>query len=71
MKDISTAGIGLICRRSIEPGTNFFVKMQSNYVDLTGPMQVLCVQAEPAETGWLIGCKFSGDLSELARTGLH
>lgn len=59
VKDISSGGVGLVCRRPVAPGDIFYLKLQSNYVDLSGPLRVTCVHAHQEDKdGWRVGCQF-------------
>jgi hypothetical protein len=63
VKDISIGGVGLISRRSIEKGERFLIKLQNNFVDMSGPMQARVVHVSPnGDDGWLIGCEFLREL---------
>jgi hypothetical protein len=64
VQNISVGGVGLISRRPIEPGERFFIKLQSNFVDMSGPMQARAVHLTPkGDEGWLIGCEFLHELA--------
>jgi len=63
VKDISVGGVGLISRRPIEKGEHFLIKLQNNFVDLSGPMHAKVAHVSPkGDDGWLIGCEFLREL---------
>jgi PilZ domain len=65
VQDISVGGVGLVSRRAMEPGARFLIKLQSNFVDMSGPMQARVVHLlSKGEEGWLIGCEFLHELAE-------
>src|SRR5437868_6990640 len=43
VQNISIGGVGLVSRRPIEVGARFLIKLQSNFVDMSGPMQARAV----------------------------
>jgi PilZ domain len=64
VQNISVGGVGLISRRPIEQGARFLIKLQSNFVDMSGPMQARAVHlSEKGDEGWLIGCEFLNELA--------
>jgi hypothetical protein len=63
VKDISVGGVGLISRRPIEKGERFLIKLQNNFVDMSGPMQARVVHiSQKGDDSWLIGCEFLREL---------
>jgi hypothetical protein len=64
VQNISVGGVGLISRRPIEQGQRFLIKLQSNFVDMSGPMQARAVHlSSKGDEGWLIGCEFLNELA--------
>jgi PilZ domain len=71
VKDISEGGVGLLSRRQLAQGEVFYLKLQSNFVDLTRGIKAEAVYVMACgEEGWRIGCKFLQELPASERSRL-
>lgn len=64
VRDISTAGIGLVIPQRFEPDTTLTVEVESRHSDESRAVQVRVVHAAPQPGGgWLLGCAFARELT--------
>jgi hypothetical protein len=66
--DISTGGLCFFHAQGLAPGTAIHLVLQSNGVSLTSTLEAQVVHARLEESGsWLMGCRFSSELSDRER----
>jgi hypothetical protein len=66
IRDISTTGIGLYTSRPFEPGTRLAIELQSPDEEMTYTLMTYVMHASLREDdGWLIGCAFTRELTDL------
>ncbi len=71
VEDISAGGLGLIAREAVPVGATIFVKLHSDYVNLSGALAAQVVSAKAINREqFLLGCKFLEPLGERERRTL-
>lgn len=71
VRDISTSGIGLVCRAPVPAGMFFAIELQNSTGGESLRLRARVVHATRKEDrGWLIGCRFTRDLSPEELTAL-
>ncbi len=71
VRDISTGGIGLVCRAPVPSGTFFAIELQNNVGGSSLRLRARVVHAtRQDDRSWLLGCVFTRELSAEELTAL-